>query len=48
MTATDYVPVQNDFGGFVYAGGTMTFTAGYWALGALKPSVLAFLGCDMV
>ena len=48
VTATDYVPVQNDFGGFVYAGGTMTFTAGYWALGALKPSVLAFLGCDMV
>ena len=48
VTADDYVPVQNDFGGFVYAGGTMAFTAGYWALGALRPSVLAFLGCDMV
>lgn len=48
VTAEDYVPVQNDFGGFVYAGGTMAFTAGYWALGALKPDVMAFLGCDMV
>ena len=48
VTADDYVPVQNDFGGFVYAGGTMAFTAGYWALGALKPDVMAFLGCDMV
>lgn len=48
VTAGDYVQVQNDFGGFVYAGGTMAFTAGYWVLGALKPSVMAFLGCDMV
>jgi hypothetical protein len=39
--------VQNAFGGFVYAGGTMAFTAGYWALGELKPDVMAFLGCDM-
>jgi hypothetical protein len=48
VTAADYVPIQNEFGGFVYAGGTMAFTAGYWALGALKPDVIAFLGCDMV
>lgn len=47
VTADDYVPVQNELGGFVYAGGTMAFTAGYWALGALKPDVLAFFGCDM-
>ncbi len=47
VTAADYVPVQNAFGGFVYAGGTMAYTAGYWALGALKPDVLAFYGCDM-
>lgn len=46
--AAEYVPVQNAFGGFVYAGGTMAFTAGYWALGALKPRVMAFFGCDMV
>jgi hypothetical protein len=26
----------------------MAFTTGYWALHALKPSVLAFVGCDMV
>ena len=48
VTSHDYVPVQNRYGGFVYADGTMAFTAGYWALGALRPSVLAFFGCDMV
>jgi hypothetical protein len=48
VTAENYVPVQNSYGGFVYAGGTMAFTAGYWALGELRPDVLAFLGCDMV
>jgi len=46
--AADYVPRQNDYGGFVYAGGTMAFTAGYWSLSALRPSVLAYFGCDMV
>jgi hypothetical protein len=48
ITAQDFVPVQNQFGGFVYAGGTMSFTAGYWALGALRPDVIAYIGCDMV
>lgn len=48
VTAAAYVPVQNRFGGFVYAGGTMALTAGYWALGALRPRVLAWFGCDMV
>ena len=48
IAANEFVPQQNNFGGFVYAGGTMAFTAGYWALGALKPDILAFLGCDMV
>ncbi len=43
-----YVPANNQFGGVVYAGATMAFTAGYWALSALKPTVLAYLGCDMV
>lgn len=43
-----YVPHQNAYGGFVYAGGTMAFTAGYWALSALKPSVIAMIGCDMI
>lgn len=46
--AKDYVPVQNRYGGFVYAGGTMAFTAAYWALGALKPRVIAMIGCDMI
>jgi len=48
IEAEQFVPVQNRFGGFVYAGGTMAFTAAYWALGALKPSVMAFFGCDLV
>jgi hypothetical protein len=48
VTSKEFVPVQNEFGGFVYAGGTMSFTAGYWALGALKPDVIAYIGCDMV
>lgn len=47
VRARDYVPVQNTLGGFVYAGGTMAFTAAYWALGALKPKVIAMMGCDM-
>ncbi len=48
VRASDYVPLQNIFGGFVYAGGTMAFTASYWALAALKPRVIAVMGCDMV
>lgn len=48
IRSADYVPLQNQFGGFVYAGGTMAFTAGYWALAALKPRVIAVMGCDMV
>jgi hypothetical protein len=47
ITQEQFVPAQNRFGGFVYAGGTMAFTAAYWALDALKPDVLAVLGCDM-
>jgi hypothetical protein len=48
VTEADFVPAQNAFGGFVYGGGTMAFTAGYWALHALRPSVIAWFGCDMV
>lgn len=48
ITADDFVRHQNNFGGFIYAGGTMAFTAGYWALGALKPDIIAYIGCDMV
>jgi len=48
VSANDFVAAQNAFGGFVYAGGTMAFTAAYWAIHRLKPDVLAFLGCDMM
>jgi len=47
VTEADFVPAQNRWGGFVYAGATMAYTAGYWALDALAPRVLAFFGCDM-
>jgi hypothetical protein len=47
VTEAEFVPAQNAFGGFVYAGATMAFTAGYWALDALQPRVLAVFGCDM-
>ena len=47
VTEDQFVPAQNLFGGFVYAGATMAFTAGYLALGNYKPSHIAFLGCDM-
>ena len=43
-----FVPAVNDYGGMVFCGGTMAFTAAYWALHALRPAVLAFLGCDMI
>lgn len=46
--AAEYVPALNRFGGVLYGGGTMAFTAGYWALAAMAPRVLAFFGCDMV
>jgi hypothetical protein len=48
VAADAFVPAQNAYGGFVYAGGTMAFTASYWALHALRPRVIAYLGCDMV
>jgi len=47
VTEDDFVPAQNTLGGFVYAGATMAFTTGYWALHALRPSVIAVFGCDM-
>lgn len=44
---TAFVPAQNAFGGVVYAGATMAFTASYWVLQALRPATIAYLGCDM-
>jgi hypothetical protein len=48
VTEAEFVPAQNAYGGFVYAGATMAFTAAYWALHALRPRVIAMFGCDMV
>jgi len=47
ITEKEFVPIQNQYGGFIYAGATMAFTAGYWVLGAFKPSHISFIGCDM-
>jgi hypothetical protein len=47
VTQDDFVPAQNAYGGFVYAGATMAFTASYWALHAHRPRVIALMGCDM-
>ena len=47
VTEQEFVPIQNNYGGFIYAGATMAFTAGYWVLGAFKPSHISFIGCDM-
>ena len=48
VLADAFVPAQNAFGGFVFAGATMAFTTAYWVLHALRPRVMGFLGCDMV
>lgn len=47
VTEVDFVPAQNAFGGFVYAGATMAFTAAYWALHEYSPRRIAFFGCNM-
>ncbi|MES2914848.1 MAG: hypothetical protein V4753_06985 [Pseudomonadota bacterium] len=47
VTEAEFVPAQNTYGGFVYAGATMAFTSAYWALHELRPSVIAVYGCDM-
>lgn len=44
---TAFIPAQNAFGGVIYCGATMAFTASYWVLQALRPSCIAYLGCDM-
>ena len=48
VEADAFVPAQNRYGGFVFAGATMAYTTAYWALDVLRPSVMAFMGCDMV
>lgn len=47
-SSQDYVSKQNYYGGFVYAGGTMAFTAAYWSLYTFSPSLIVYLGCDMI
>ena len=48
ITSDTFVPANNAYGGIIYAGGTMAFTATYWALHFFKPDLIAILGCDMV
>ena len=46
--ADQFVPANNRFGGILYCGATMAYTAGYWVLDRLEPDIMAYLGCDMV
>lgn len=48
ITADAYILILNQYGGCLYQGATMAYTAAYWALGALKPDALLFKACDMV
>ncbi|MGB7433185.1 MAG: hypothetical protein WA921_12030 [Ahrensia sp.] len=48
IEAHDYVPANNAYGGIIYAGATMAFTAAYWILHTLKPDLLLVTGCDMI
>ena len=48
VTFEQYVPANNAYGGIIYAGPTMAFTAAYWALHQLEPDLLLFCGCDMI
>ena len=48
VEADAFVPAQNAYGGFLYGGATMAFTAAYWALYALRPRRIGLFGCDMV
>jgi hypothetical protein len=43
----DYAETLANYGGHRECGYTITLAAGYNALWKLKPSVIAFLGCDM-
>lgn len=48
IDAKTYVPANNIYGGIIYAGATMAFSAAYWVLDALQPDLLLFSGCDMI
>ena len=48
VTFEQYVPANNAYGGIIYAGATMAFTAAYWVLHQLEPDLLLFCGCDMI
>ena len=48
IEADAFVPAQNAYGGFLYGGATMAYTAAYWALHALRPRRIGLFGCDMV
>lgn len=44
----DYHSHVQRFGGLLWCGASMAYNAGYWVLGALGCTELAFLGCDMI
>lgn len=48
ISENEYIVALNAFGGLTMCGATMSLASAYWAIHALRPPVLAFLGCDMV
>ena len=47
VSIDQYLPFLENAGGRVFVGPTVAFASGYWAVAALKPAVLAYVGCDM-
>jgi hypothetical protein len=43
-----YMPILDRAGGVLFAGATMAFATGYWAIGALRPAIIGYYACDMV
>jgi hypothetical protein len=47
LTSDDYGPYIDLYGGEPNTGDTMFFNASYWIMHAIRPDVIACLGCDM-
>jgi hypothetical protein len=48
ISEDEYIVAINAYGGLIMCGATMSLASAYWAIHALRPKVLAFLGCDMI
>lgn len=48
ISEDEYIVALNVYGGLTMCGATMSLASAYWAIYALRPRTLAFLGCDMI